>query len=74
MAGADVAAIAEPAGLTALRSGDVAVEFVATGVAGEDHAISLIDRDVTLAQGPLFAPAKPLRRGGGKAVAPEGAA
>jgi cyclic-di-GMP phosphodiesterase TipF (flagellum assembly factor) len=74
MASADVTVFAEPNGITALRSGDLAVEFIATGVADEDEAIALIDRDIRLAQGPLFAPARPLRRNGGNAIAPEGAA
>lgn len=37
-------------------------EFVATGVATEDEVIALIDHDIMLAQGPLLAPAKPLRQ------------
>jgi cyclic-di-GMP phosphodiesterase TipF (flagellum assembly factor) len=74
MVSADVAMFAEPNGITAVRNGEDGVEFIATGVASEDQAIALIDRDIRLAQGPLFAPAKPLRRDAGKAIAPEGAA
>jgi hypothetical protein len=74
MVGADAAAIADPSGITNLRGSDMVVEFMATNIASEDEAIALIDRDVALAQGPLFAPAKPLRRSGGAAIAPEGAA
>ena len=37
-------------------------EFVATGVTSEDEVIALIDHDIMLAQGPLLAPARPLRQ------------
>jgi cyclic-di-GMP phosphodiesterase TipF (flagellum assembly factor) len=74
MASGDVAVFAEPNGVSSLHGGDVAVEFIATGVTSEDEAIALIDRDIRLAQGPLFAPAKPLRRSSAAAIAPEGAA
>ncbi len=54
----------------ALDSGDPQprdISFIATGVAREEDAIALIERDVRLAQGPLLAPPKPLRKEGAQA-------
>lgn len=38
------------------------IELAATGIENEENAIELIDRDVLLAQGPLFSGPKPLRK------------
>ena len=49
------------------------IACIATGVAREEDAIALIDRDVRLAQGPFLAPPKPLRRDGNGDQAANGA-
>ncbi len=49
------------------------ITCIATGVESEEDAISLIDRDVPLAQGPFLAPPKPLRRDGNGGQAANGA-
>lgn len=59
----------EPPDFAALQEAGrkLAVELSATGVENEDEAIALIDRDIVLAQGGLFAPARPLRDAGAEA-------
>lgn len=59
----------EPPELAALQESGrkLSVELSASGIESEDEAIALIDRDVVLAQGGLFAPARPLRDGGPEA-------
>jgi EAL domain-containing protein (putative c-di-GMP-specific phosphodiesterase class I) len=69
---AEPGVIAGAADIPDLRSRDIT--FIGTGIDNEEDAIGLIDRDIRLAQGPLFAPAKPLRRSTGAAQAPDGAA
>ena len=75
MVGADVAIIADAARLEPVlsRANPHAIMYVATGVAHESDVIALIDRDILLAQGPLFALPKPLARSETGKKNPEGA-
>jgi EAL domain-containing protein (putative c-di-GMP-specific phosphodiesterase class I) len=49
------------AGPSGVRFQEFGVEAVATNVADEDTAMALIDQDILLAKGSLFAPPKPLK-------------
>ncbi len=55
------AAVLANSGTSAIQNGNETLELVAMGVVDESTAIALIDHDITLAQGLLFAPARPLR-------------
>jgi cyclic-di-GMP phosphodiesterase TipF (flagellum assembly factor) len=76
MAALDAAALIQAGGFGVSAGAELSttIEVIATGVASEADAIALIDFDVSLAQGPLFSPPRPLRRDLGAPGAPEGVA
>lgn len=49
------------AGASGIKFAEFGVEAIAVNVADEDMAMSLIDQDILLAKGSLFAPPKPLK-------------
>ncbi len=65
------ASVLASTGASAIQNGSENIELVATGVTDEETAIELIDHDISLAQGTLFAPVRPLRNPQNAQGAPE---